>query len=441
MQASRNSELDSLLVAGSYEAAAKLAEKRLGLKPPPDGSLPPVVYGPKNVLNHLDAGEAWRLAGNTQRAIEHFDSVEEALKDVELQSAVMAGGKQVAAVLTNDSMLDYKPSPAEAILVNYRKALCFLEQQRPDDARIELNRADDRTRRSVERYSSEIAAAQAKAAGNAEQSYDNPKVQGAIAAKFPEMAQWAPYKEFIVPPATYLQALYLAHSPEASDRQKAADLFKRVIGIAGENPTIQKDALEASKGDLCPKNNCVWVLTEYGLGPVLEERRLDIPIITLRGAIAVSIALPALKSRTVSDLAPFRLVNDGTAVDLPVFATMDRVVETEFNKRFPGIVTRAVVSSTVKAIAQKEINNQNALAGLIANVAAIATTSADTRMWRSMPSRFALARIEKKKGGSSISLEAATGPIVIEVPANGSQLVHIDAPTGSVPPRIKVISL
>jgi hypothetical protein len=446
MMAQRNTEMDRLLSIGDYRGAAMLGESRLGYRAVPDGGLPEVTFKRANVLDHLDAAEAWRLAGDRKRAAAHYDAAEEALKDVELQGAGAAGAKQLGAVLLNDSVLDYVPSPAEAILINYYKSLAFLAEGDRDNARVELNRADDRTRRAVERYEAEILAAQA-AEGAAQYGYANPAVGNAINGKFPEFNQWAPYREFIVPPATYLQALFLARSKDPSDRQRGAELYRRVAGLVEGNDAVAQDAREAAAGRLCPTNRCSWILIEHGLGPVLEERRMDLTVPTLtNGLLTVSFALPALVSRTQgAQNPPFGMQLDAETLYAQPLADMDRVIQTEFQRRFPGIATRAVASATVKAVAQKAMSDSGSqyapVMNLFANVLTIATTAADTRSWRSMPGRFSLVRIAKTGKPQTLRLANGTYVVPVELPAKGSQLVHIKSVAPESAPTVEVIDI
>ncbi len=450
MQSARNNEMDRILATGDYKGAAMLAESRMGLNPNEDGGLPDVSFQRANVLDHLDAAEAWRLMKDGKRSNLHYDAAEEALKDVELQSGASVAGKQVGAMLLNDSVLDYVPSPAEAILMNYYKAINFLSQGDPDNARVELNRADDRTRRAVERYEEEIAEAQSAAEEkNSDSTYQNSSVRSGIDARYPEMSQWAPYREFIVPPATYLQALYLSRSEDPGDRQRGAELFTRVAGLVENNSAVTQDAAEAAAGDICPNDDCVWLLIEHGLGPVLEERRMDLSILTpTNGLLVVSFALPALVSRSGETEVPFQVLANNTPVTPQPLAEMDRVIQTEFQKRFPGIATRAVVSATLKAVAQKTINDRSggsadpyaALFNLIGSAVSIATTAADTRMWRSMPGRFALVRVQKTPE-MNLSLKNGTFEVPVTLPAKGCQLVHVRSTSPGVAPIVEVIGL
>lgn len=444
LQASRNSDIDSRILSGDFKGAAELSETRLGFAANPDGSLPQVNFVRANVLDHLDAGGAWGLAGDPDRAIAHLDAVEEALKDVEGQNLAAKGAKQLGAAMLNDSLLDYVPSPAEAILVNYYKSLAFLRKGEPGNARVELNRADDRTRRAVDHYAKEIEAAQAAAAGK-DGSYSDPSVKSGVDSKFPEMSQWAPYKEFVVPPVTYLHALFLSRSNGPGDRQRGAELFNRVRGLIEENETVEQDAKEAARGGTCPTNDCVWVLAEQGLGPELEERRLDVIVPTFQGPITVAFALPALKSRIESDPVPVKVVAGEARFNPQPLGSMDRVVQTEFQRRFPGIVTRALVSATVKAVAQKQINDNagqyGALFSLAGNLMASMTSAADVRSWRTLPGQFSVARLRKTPGLTQITVETVGGSVPVELPRRGSQIVHVRAVSSSSAPVVEVLNI
>ncbi len=438
IQASRNSDMDKVLVEGNYKEAALLAESRLGLEPMPDGSLAPVQPNPKSVLDHLEAGNSWLMAGNVDRSISHFDAAEAALKNVETENLATVGAQQVAASLINDSVLDYVPSPAEAVLINFYKAIDFWHQKDFDNVRVELNRSGDRTRRAVDRYASEIAAAEAKAAkSKAGKTYSDPEVKSGVDARFPEMAQWAPYKEFIVPPAAYLQALFLGRSKDGDDHNKSADLYKRIVGLVDSNEAVQKDAQEAAVGQVCPSNHCIWVMAETGLGPELKEKRFDLPIPTTNGVLLVSMALPSLQSRSEADQA-FHLAVNGKDIYVPVMGSMDRVIESEFQKRFPGVVTRAIISGTAKALVQNEVNKQESpLAGLLMNIVSAASTSADLRSWRSVPGHWSLVRIDLDavqvgSNAGSPSFSPVDGGVGIEVASIGSVGVVLKDPVSEV---------
>lgn len=437
-----NLEMDTALNAGNYTEAALIAERRMGIESgPEDVERAPVVYQPKHVLSHLDAAESWRMAGNTQRSLDHYDAAESALGDVGANVAGSAAGK-IGASLVNETLTTYMPSPAESILINYYKALMFWSGGKSDLARVELNRADDRTRRAVERYTKEIESAQREAeAKKSDQTYSNPEVAGKINEQFPEMSQWAPYAEFIVPPATYLQAFFLGVSGVPSDREKSRELYERLTGIVGEHSALRADVADIEKQGLCPEADCVWVLVERGQGPELQERKFSYPVFTGNGIVNVGMALPALVSRFNPAVSDCTIRHGEEALSCEPFASMDRVIQTEFSKRFPGIVTRAVVSTVVKAVAQDQVSRQaGLLGGLLAAVVSDAVTTADIRIWRSMPGEFTLNRV-RRNGAPSMTVEVGGQAVEVPLAASGNALVHIKAPLPYLEPALTVVSL
>lgn len=441
-QVKQNTELDAVLQTGNYSQAALIAEERIGIDPPTaEEQMAAVEYNPKHVLSHLEAAEAWRMHGDLARSLEHYDAAEMALGDVESSVGRRAAGK-VGAALVNETLATYVPSPAEAVMINYYKALIFWSQGQPDLARVELNRADDRTRRAVERYSREISEAQAEAARKkSNQTYDNPEVAGQINAQFPEMEQWQPYAEFVVPPATYLQALFLGVSDVPSDREKSRELYERLGGIVGAHPALDADLADVTEGGLCPTKDCIWVLVERGLGPELQERRFSYPVFTGQSVVSVQMALPSLSSRFDPMLASCVVRHGTESADCAPMATMERVVQTEFTKRFPGIVTRSVVSAVVKGVAQDQAGRQGGMMGmLIATAITAGVTTADVRMWRSLPGDFTLARI-KRNGDPNVTVQVAGQGIDVPLNAAGSSLVHVKLPIAFGKASITTIAL
>lgn len=442
MQVKENLELDSVLQTGDYRQAALIAEDRMGIDPPSaEGVFAPVEFRPKHVLSHLEAAEAWRMDGDIERALAHFDAAEVALGDVETNVAGQVAGK-VGASLINETLTTYVPSPAEAVMINYYKGLSFWAAGKEDLARVEFNRADDRTRRAVERYSAEISAAQAEAAKkNSNQTYDNPEVAGNINAQFPEMSQWQPYAEFVVPPATYMQALFLGTSDVSSDREKSRELYERLGGIVGPHPAIAADMQDVANGDVCPSRDCIWVVVERGLGPELQERRFSYPVFTGNGVVSVQMALPALASRFDPILSACTVQYAGQVSECLPFASMDRVVQTEFSKRFPGIVTRSVVSAAVKAVAQDQAGQQGGMMGmLLATAITAGITTADVRMWRSMPGDFSVNRLQRN-GETSLRVEIGGHPIDVPLTGEGNQLVHVKLPMPFGRPSITTVAM
>ncbi len=441
--AAQKEESSTLISSGDFPAFASRMEARMGIKPATEeDEAAHVEFRPRHVLEHLEAAEAWRLAQHTKRSLAHYDAAEESLADLDQVNLAEGGARQIGAVLFNDTMLNYRPSPAESVLINYYKAIAFLGTNDKDNARVELNRADDRIRRAVETYAKEIAEAveeseesQAKAA-----SEERDTLSAGIIDELSPGSEWKPYKDFVVPPATYLRGLLLARTGDRSDAQQARDALVRVSGITS-NSVVKQDLAELSKGRLCPKNDCLWILAEKGQGPQLAEKRLDLPLPTPSGLITLSMAIPVLESRMQGVNGLYIVKTSASEVSFSEFSSLDSVLATEYQQRLPAVVTRAVAGAIVKGVAQHELNKRaGMLAGLIGNVVAAASTAADTRSWLSTSGSFELARIAIPKDRIVI-IEHQGGREVLELPAKGAVLLHIKQMTPGVKPAYVVAEL
>jgi len=249
-----------------------------------------------------------------------------------------------------------------------------------------------------------------------------------LAQKYPNLYNFQAYPDFVNPFATYLAGVYFNL---VGDHSKAVDLLKESYGMVGGNPFIAEDlsATEGVLGGGGRLENTVWLIFENGLGPVKEEFRLDIPLFIATSKVKyVGIALPKLAFR---DRAyPYLIVDsDGKSFTTLPVADMDRVVQTEFSKDFGGILIRAIISATAKAVAQYALEQQGSNAASIAStlVAAYsyASTAADVRVWTALPKDFQIARFPKPKNGKLKITPPGSVPLDIDIPNCNNAIVYV----------------
>jgi hypothetical protein len=323
--------IDQRYQAGQYLAAAEAIEQQLGLMDLKTRELQPVVARSGEVLLHLEVAENWRLAGNPRRAIAHYDALENLFKDKDVQGGARKLGENIGAVLVNDAVRSYEPPPAERILSNFYKALAFWSLGEKDNARVEFNRANERARIAVERYQEMIVEAQQESA-EAKRNLRSPGVQSALRQNFPNMDQWQVYDSFVNPAVAYMNAMFLA-SGSGSDIGQAEALLERVNGMVGGHPIIAEDLLNLrQRGRLSTGAAQRWIVYESGLSPVYSEKRFSIPWFTMNAFIQVTVALPELVNRS-SRSSVNSIALGAQAVEFQSFARMDRVMQTEFQKR------------------------------------------------------------------------------------------------------------
>jgi len=216
--------------------------------------------------------------------------------------------------------------------------------------------------------------------------------------------------------------------------------------MVGDNAYIAED-LSITENKLDGKGNLddtIWLIFENGLGPVKKEFRLDIPLFVATDEVKyIGIALPELEFR---DRAYQYLVAevDGEDYKTCLVSDMDRVVQTEFSKDFKGILTRAIVSTTAKAIAQYAVEKQDSsassLASLFVAAYSYATTAADVRIWTALPKDFQVARFPKPKNEKLKVTPPGSASFEIDIPGCNNAIVYVRITANRAEPIFEVIA-
>jgi uncharacterized protein len=396
-----------------------------------------------------------------------FDECEEIIKAQDEKIGLARLTTDLAATIANDKAVAYKRTEYDGIMVNTYKALNFWQRGEFDLARTEFNRAIDRERRAKERFASEISKTKdddSKKTGDSTQKSDsanvdknlcNPELVALIDKNYSNLDEYKTYPDFINPFTDYIAGLFFLSE---GDYAKAADLFKVVYGMTGKNTIVLTDLAQSGVVDIrksrIPKSSKIksnqnkvseslsnsgkkiWVIFENGMGPVKEEIRVDVPLFLVTNQVKYTgIALPRLKLR---DNRPENLViktiENGTSSTVGL-SSMDCVVRTEFKKRYPVVLRRAIAAAIIKTAMQGEAQKRfGNIGGLLGGLAQRALTSADLRLWTALPKEFQIAKLDAPKDGMiNIGTQDGKG-IDIAVPSDKNSLVYVKIPTiGAVP--------
>ncbi|MBN1505615.1 MAG: hypothetical protein JW955_02145 [Sedimentisphaerales bacterium] len=399
-----------------------------------------------DLLWALQLGAVERARKDFSQSNQWFDRAEEMMKSFDTS---FKGLDVVGTTVANETVLPYRGEAYDAIMVNTYKALNFMALGNDELARVEFNRALDRQMRARERFNQEIQKLKDKMTAdqggkkvNYEETVENPDLKTRIAGQYPGLYDFQAYPDFVNPFATYLAGVFFTMT---GDPGKAVDLLKESAGMLPDNRTIAEDfeSVERWLDRGQAPDPAVWVVYESGLGPVKEEFRVDLPLILVtRRVYYAGIALPRLVPRPPA-VESVDVVSSASRVRTELVADMDRVVQTEFSKDFPGILMRAIMATAAKVGAQSVLLNQDnagaRMLGLAVSAYSAVTTVADVRIWTSLPKQFQVARVPMPADGQ-ITVRIGGRDIRIPVPGCRYALVYVKTISGGGEPMCNVMT-
>ena len=401
----------------------------------------------EDLLWFLQLGSIERIEKNYTQSNEYFDKSEQILNYFDYQNEAT---DSVAAIAVNENIVPYVGEEYDGIMVNTYKALNFMALGQNELARVEFNRALDRQRRAKEKFAKEITKLQdeldkeqAKEDSHIKEDVENPETKKLIADRYPGLYNFKAYPDFVNPFTTYIAGVFFNL---VGDHSKAAPLLKEAYGMVSDNEYLAQDiatteqVLDGQK----ELTDTVWVIFENGMGPVKDEFRIDIPLFGEKNKVKYfGIALPKLEFREQAYPYLSIMAADQNYKTEQV-ADMDRVIQTEFNKDFKAILTRAIISATSKAVAQyaleKKDDSSSTLASFLVAAYQFATTAADVRIWTTLPKDFQVARFPMP-ADRQITINPPGGQsFQIEIPPCKNSLVYVKIPFRSAKPVYDVMT-
>ena len=408
----------------------------------------------EDLLWSMQLGSIERINKNYAKSNEYFDKSDDMLNYFDYQNKTL---DSTAAIATNENIVPYVGEEYDGIMVNTYKALNFMALGKEDNARVEFNRAFERQQRAAENFANEIRKLKdeidkedTKDDSPLKDNVDNPEIQKLIQEKYSNLFAFKAYPDFVNPFTSYIAGVFF---DLIGDYQKAASFLKEAYGMVSDNDYIGQD-LVLTEQVLDGKKkfrNIVWVIFENGMGPVKEEFRIDVPLFIdkrrdrgkARDFKYVGIALPRLVFR--DEAFPCLMVEaQGQNYKTQQVADMDRIIETEFQKDFKGILTRAIISATSKTVAQFALSNKGSgktqFASLLVAAYSFATTAADVRIWTTLPKNFQVARLDipedrlikiSPPGGQSFK---------VEIPPCNNSIVYVKIPFRQAKPVYDIIT-
>lgn len=390
------------------------------------------------ILWGIQGGALARNCMNYKRSIIFFDKAEEKYKeDVDKDNLGNNALESITSVFINNNVNSYEGNTYEKVMVNTYKALNFASLNDHQNARIEFNRALDRQRRAKEYFQSEIKKRKEelskkeneKKDKNVTQEIDrmkvakNKKTQDTIYEKYNSLLNdFDAYPDFINPFTTYIAGIYFMLNGDSS---KARNLLKESVSMAPKNKQILSDFKLNDKYITSikqSKDNYVWVIYENGEAMIKDEIRIDIPLFLFTKKVYYTgIVLPKIIEKN-SSYEYLNVAGENTVS----ICNMDNVIKTEFKKRFPLIVTEAVLNTVTKTLGQKKLVKEGGLiGGIVGALYQGLTNKADVRSWTALPKNFQSIRV--KNTGIPLKIKDNKGKVIktILLPKNKNAMIYV----------------
>jgi len=443
------SPMHKATLKGDYKLAGIEADKEKDLKSKLDES---------NQLPTLYAGNSYLYSKEFKKSLQRLDEAERIIKFHNEEILLGDTGDLIAQILLNDAVVDYHATINGSIMVNTYKALDYISLGQMDSARIEFNRAIDRQRRAKETYAKMMSKykeainkktkeEQEKIAKQKEldrrnpkarpsniyldvtKTLNNPNITQRISKKYPTLNHYQVYSDFINPFTNYLAGIFFLTQ---GDYKKAYPILKELQKIVPNSKAIQKDLTMVNdilNGKRVQKNN-VWVIYSNGLAPKKEQFKVNIPLFIVTNKISYTgIALPKMVTQKLATRNLSVFDETKFLANSEIFASMDKVILTEFKYRYSDIVTRAVFGALIKTYIQYETGRRLGGYGALAmGLIQFALTQADTRTWGNLPKEYQIARIAMPKS-KNLTLKVGIENINIDLGDAKNAIVFVRKPT------------
>ena len=403
------------------------------------------------IVWNLEAGAAFRVAGNQPESQRHFEKAAERINVYEEQSKTKVG-REAMALMTTPQNMPYEGRSYDKIMLHTYEALNYLTQGDVDKARPEIIRAYQCQQDAVEDNARRIEGAQAdekadKEHEKVEKAKADPTFNNSLGGVTNNLEGFRFYANYVNPFTVYLDGLYFLHAGVGnSDLEHARKSLQRVQETAGTNKFIEADLHAAESGAL-EGRACTYVIFETGQAASMDQVRIDVPIIITKVSY-VGVAFPrlAFHENYVRDLTVTAgAVQEHTAL----IASMDSVIAQDFKNEWPVVLTKAIASAVAKGVAAYVANSaaerQSAALGWVSKVATAATQMAlniaDTRSWTTLPKEFQVACVPTPADRKLVLTSPGAAPVEVALVDGKVNVVCVRSVTAGTPLQITQFKL
>lgn len=399
-------------------------------------------YDEDNLLDALEAGKAFNDAGMWAQSKRAFEVASKQLAwkedSVDTPSEVM---NLLGTTLTSSAFGAYQGKIFEGGMVDYYQAINEIMMGNEQNARVDFNRFDVRMSNAVAQFASfredvrdknraEIAQENAQ---QAKSSLDTAK--GQFIEGVANVPGGQPDAKIRVAAGEFMSGVFRATSSASADKNasKVINPLREAAKASSSNAGAQLANRTANQlqGAGFQSKGKVYVLYEDGKGPSFTEFRIDLPLFLVTNKVTYSgIALPKFQPGQPA----FGRLQLGGAPTVEM-TNITNISGMEFDVAYPGIVTKAVVSTVIKTAAQVAANavidsqtNDAPLLGALLKLgvgaAQAASTQADVRAWANLPNSIQVAVLNRPASGQ-LGVSAPNGSKIADVPLPDAENVLV----------------
>jgi len=341
--------------------------------------------GTDKVLYLMDRAMLQRMSGLYQESNATFEEAKKHIQSLKGTSLL----EQAGALAINDSSMSYEGEDYEQVAIHIYEALNYIALGQLDEARVEALQVDLLLKAKATDESSFVEHAFSRyLTGLIYESggeFDN----ALIAYRKAEQAYEKSKKTLKVNTPLYLKKDLLRLTKKLGLLNEYV-AYKTKFSLDVDAPSDAKDMGE------------VVLILHTGLAPIKRSQSL---FVNTDDGVPVRISMPVYQSRA-SAIAGAQLMVGEHISQAEIVDNIDANARASLESHKGEMMVRLIARAVAKAAISNQAGKQGGeLAGFLVDVVAMATETADTRSWLTLPKSILLSRLRLKSGVYPLRLE------------------------------------
>lgn len=385
-----------------------------------------------DVLDNLEKGRVYFLDAQYPQSFSAFEKSDQAVKEQQDEATISLSrsANSVGSLAINDNLKEYIAPDYELGFLHLYLGLNYLQQQKLEDALVEMRRANQVQEAARKSREAELDNAQKQL----EDEGVSPNI-GAVLAHYPDAG-----KKLSAVQNGYLFFLSGLLYETSHDLNDAYVDYRRALAVAPNNQAVIEASIRVAKalamnedlrmlkkryGDmpsLKTGQGRVIIIDEQGIVDALNGWQLTLPLYDSRGQSALySVALPYYPPHAHHDKAD--LVLNQEVVLGSRLADVNNMAKQDLTERMPALVVRQVLRVIAKDELRKNTTQGNDIGSLVFNIWNTLTEQPDTRSWLTLPAQ--VNAMSKFVSAGEQTLQVGQKSYTFNVPAGGTTLVWL----------------